>query len=467
MSTIKAIIVGALAAVGVGAGVKYATKATMTQTTDNIVKLSDSTVNNDILFQAIQQKNQKYNLYDLDLSVRSNWFELADKLVYDAHQPGYAELVLKDYYAFSQIERGDMRFPEFLDQEKLAQYVTEQDSTETFRTQITDFIHQSIQDDYGINLQDNELSNAKAIASQVREMTDPEQVGDLLDKVNLWQTWKEDIDYHDIFDTYLRYDYSADELTNMPLSEKAEHVIYELDKHQVSHQRSVPGADYSPNGIIEYSKSLSDSDQDLLELAGFITDYRDYSHAKDIANGQGTGVEITDVVSTFGHSPELDVYADPIRESRQDILENAIEDRYDLPDNCINLGYWRQDMPEQVSASDRAELAENLLDSTSYLRNMKEPLSTDMTGAQQIEALGVREQIDAMIANGDTVNLGSTTEPISDAMSFKFGGLGAVVTFVAVLLVYKMRTRKIKKICAENPEAAKKYREYMEENSKK
>ena len=457
-SKIKAFVTSALASLGVGAGVTYGTKQTMTETTENVVKLSDQTVNNDILFQAIQLKNQKYNLYNCDLSVRSEWLDLANKLVEDG-QPGWAENVLMDYYTFTQIERGDMRFPEFLDQEKLTQYVTQQDSTQTLREQVTDFIHDSIQTDYGVDLQNQKLDDSYEIAAQVKQMDNPSDVGDLMEKIDLWNAWKGNNNYDVDFDRYLRYDYSSDELANMSITEKAELVMKELDKHKPSD--SGPGGGYTPEALLDYAKSLSDSSQDKAELEVAVYEYRDYMYAKGVVEGKYQNVEINDVVSTFGHSPELDVSADAIRESREDILSDAIEEKFNLPDGSVSFYTLKRDIPESVPASNKDELANNILDSSSYVVNMNHPLPTDLTTTEQIETLGVRDQVDDMINAGVTIDLGSITQPISDATSIKLGGIFTCITLGALLIVNYFRSRKINKICAENPEAAEEYRKYM------
>ena len=462
-SKIKAFVISLLGGAGVGAGVTYATKQTLTETTENIVPLTKDNVTTEIMFKALQQKwatkNAQYG-NNVDLSVRENWLELVDNFKTN-HQSGYANVAYKDINTLLQIERGEMHFPEFLNQQKLSEYISTQDATESVRDHVTAMIHQSIQNQYGIDLNGKKVLDDEAIANSLSTMTNADQVNELMEKVDLWQAWNGQTDYNVDFDQFLG-DYSASEIANMSATEKAQHAMEKLDTFDAFKSRG----GYTPDSLLDIAHNTSDKGQ--LEI--LIQHYRDYMYAKGVTEGDYQNLEVGDALRMAG---DTDVANNPdyiiVCNSRKEILEDGIEQKFNLKKDSVNLWDDNYEIAETLPGETKKEFIDNVMNSTSYLQNMGKPtpVTDEFTTTQQIEALGVGDQIDAMIANGETIDLGAVSQPISDELSFKFGGIGAGVTFAALYIIQAMRARKIKKICAVSPEATDNLNNYMEEQRKK
>ena len=117
----------------------------------------------------------------------------------------------------------------------------------------------------------------------------------------------------------------------------------------------------------------------------------------------------------------------------------------DLDNKVIFSWYYTnrkttQGMDEQT----KKEYIDNFLDcgaNVYSIRNTKPNSTID----EQISALGVRSQIDEMIANGDTVNI-PVEQGLNDTQCGGLAGIGTLASFSVLTAVYCVRKHKLEKM---------------------
>ena len=459
---------------GIGATTGVAAKLVLgKRMVDNYVPITDENINSTVLGQAIQQKWAEWASYkNIDLSTQSGWLDL-NVYFRELGQDVLAKNSISDYYYVANLTTGKVPYAQLINNEELGAYISTQDPTERIADHISDTVTDQIAqavsnaffDKWGIELDASDYDfGLKAL-----DLNDGAKIDELMDDYTIAQVWtgsfsRESMD--DFIDKWIsnpqkyQKEKGFSEMTDAEMGDAVtqiasdslggllQHNGYSGEQLLLSVQKQ-----YEVNNTPPYSTAYT-----------IMEGFKGYCQGKAFKENMYENMDFSDLVQHFGSTGDLDVVRSLLGSERSQILSSALEEKYNLDDD-ISWYYTNRKTTQGMDEQTKKEYIDNFLDcgaNVYSIRNTKPNSTID----EQISALGVRSQIDEMIANGDTVNI-PVEQGLNDTQCGGLAGIGTLASFSVLTAVYCVRKHKLEKMIKSSPEAAANYQEYVNEESAK
>ena len=432
---------------------------------DHYVPITDDNINSTVLGQAIQQKWSGYSS-TIDLSTQEGWLQLSQGFGYIG-EPALARNCIADYYYVANLTTGKVPYTKLLKDEDLANYVSSQDPTERIADHIKDAVTKQITDAVDGAFFDKWHFSVDAscyvFGDKAYDLGTAESINELLEDYTLAKTWTggftrehmEKIVNRDIGNSGVDssvYDKNFEDMTDAEYGQVVMDIMTR-DNHRT----------YTGEEIVERMDNNKDHEASAIASMG---DAQDYYEAKAFHDGAYQNMDINDLFEHFGaYTRELDGLRDLVANERADILEQALEAKYGLPADTVDMDYSNKSIWDKIDDNVEGEYADDYLACAANVYSVRNGAPADTT-AEQISDLHVRQIIDDMIANGDTVNY-PREEGLSTAQCGGIGGVGAAISFGIVTAMYMRKRHQLAKAIQASPEAAKNYHEYVQEQKSK
>lgn len=462
----KGLIKSFLASLGIGGATYVASKEVFKEEVDNVVPLTKENINTQVLREALQQKWiavwkewPESKQPNFDLTKDTGWVEYIGWLA-DENQPLLSNNCAIDYLTLKRLERGDISFNKFLEQNDFVKYVGQQNPEQTVKDDVLQAIQNAIKDEYGIDVTKTQNTCNKDIANYIIDNPDPEKVEQLFNDIDIWYAWKGEADPQNDFYSFIG-NHTLAEYQNASVQERASWAYDNLSGYYQN--------DETGQHLVNMVNAFTNPSDHIDTIALNVYYTRESRYAYSVANtNRYDDLSLSDAFDVTGPTAEIQTVLNSLHDSERDILKNAIESKNDLEPGTITNSYLIE--TKLVSNAEPGEVADQLasdtINSASYIYCTENPVSNGLSGWEQAGNLGVTDQVTQMIENGASIVDGTTIQSVSDGTAMKFGGLGAGASMIIMAVFIYLRQRKINKICASNPEAAANYAKYMEEKRK-
>lgn len=458
----KGVAISAAGGAAAGAGTYAVSKEVLKSHETKNILLSDDNVNPEVFLKAMKEQwKDEIAAAPADANLDSER-GTANLIEYLYNENKFAELneLLAQKRLLCKINMGDVSFSEFVKQQGLQHFIPESLITPDFRFSTAYQIHGAIYSKYNVSLiETNFRTDSERVAEGIYNgHLNASQIENLINSADLSNAWRGNYNANTDFDYLLNSRFSPEELASMSVSQKCDLVMQNVSGNITLSKHG----GFTGQSVVDYMNTLTGTDeQNIEDLSTAINFYRTYVYAKNYKEGVHYNLDFQDTIDLLGDTTQIQNQTTQYINLQRDTLETAIEHKCGLPEDTVGLDGSNVLVENQVSEPLKEEFSRNIFDCESYIKYLREPIDNNMTGTQQIEALGIRDQIDAMIASGEVVGVEDITQPIADATAIKFGGIGSAAVFAALLARYYLTSRKIKKQCAANPEAAEAYNNYM------
>lgn len=456
---------------GIGATTGVAAKLVLgKRMVDNYVPITDENINSTVLGQAIQQKWAEWASYkNIDLSTQSGWLDL-NVYFRELGQDVLAKNSISDYYYVANLTTGKVPYAQLINNEELGAYISTQDPTERIADHISDTVTDQIAqavsnaffDKWGIELD----ASDRVFGQKALELNDGAKIDELMDDYMLGQIWtgtftRERVQKY--INTHVKNPQAFDEfseMTDSELGEAAMQIACDPWNDGIFHR------DITGDALLAEAYKDHEVNGASLELSAecSMEEFKGYYEGKAFKENMYENMDFSDLVQHFGSTGDLDVVRSLLGSERSQILSSALEEKYNLDDD-ISWYYTNRKTTQGMDEQTKKEYIDNFLDcgaNVYSIRNTKPNSTID----EQISALGVRSQIDEMIANGDTVNI-PVEQGLNDTQCGGLAGIGTLASFSVLTAVYCVRKHKLEKMIKSSPEAAANYQEYVNEQSAK
>ena len=423
------------------------------------IPLTWDNLTDDVLFKAIGQKWQSYS-NGADLSTKQGWIEMTTSLR-DSGNTVQAENALKDLFDVQAMSQQGYSFSGFVSKEQLADYITRQDVTDSARTVINEKAAEAFESKWGFPV----TSSDGKFATEIARLNDPAKTEELINDRFVVESWTNQTTLTtDKLDQYVNDYYGAGtyDLSSMTSQEKSQLV---LDYLNSNHRSGLERAGVK-DGLIS---NMTPEDLTRMAYNEYVEDgnasgslfqnYYQYMQVK--TTHDNVVVDMRDIYTSFSDNADISVINNNIAVRRNGILTDAIEDKYSITDVNVDLSKPDADLLTKVDPSAKDDFVDNLINSGAYIRDSKMPIPED--AMDMAARTGTTDIINDYIANGDSTTIEQVVGTLGDTEITGISGLGTVITCGVMLGFYLHKQKQIKKICAENPEAAAAYDKYVKE----
>lgn len=407
------------------------------------VQISWDNLNDDLLFQAISKKWSS-SANGADLNTREGWIQMITNLRNNG-QPTLAQNATNDLFDVTAMSQDGISFSGFLNKEQLADYVSGQDVSDSMRVSVSEYAKSAFSAKWGMPYNASDADYAKLIYAR----NDPQVTQDLMNDRLMIKTWSgEGLSEADL-DSRLNNINSVSshnyDVSNMTIEEKCNALLdWRKDNHPTVFEdgytadvltKAVRNEGYYSSGdVMEHADAV---------IAGkWVNAYDYYSNLESMRDN--VDVDVNDFIESLGSSPELVDANSVIINNRQGMLQNAIEDKYNLPDGSVDVNTLDTSVVDQVPEDSKQAFIDNVVNSGAYIRDQNLPIPQD---AQDMAVrTGVREIVEGWINNGDTTVVEQTVGSLGLQEISGISGIGTVITFGIVFGLWKHRMHKLQKV---------------------
>ena len=433
-STAKGVAISAGAGIVGGAasgGVAYALDGKRVETQE--IPITWQNLNEDALFKAISKKWQP-SAGDADLSTHEGWLQMIDYFKSRGND-ALAQNAWNDLCDVREMSQKGLSFEGFTTKEDLADYISGQDVTETVRTSVAEQAKAAFEAKWGFSYD----AKFGIFPKKIAEMNNPSKTQELLEDRYMVRKWNNDTLTSeanvDAFLTGKGYDVS-----NMTIQEKID-TIFSLPGQ--AHSTTFNNG-YTPEAL---TNSFTKGEMTDIRAIGAQETLDEYDrHMELVYMRDNVAVDVSDLKQTFGTNSVFDSANTEITNNRQDMIEGAIEKKYNLEDGSVDLDTPSSDVLNQVDPDSKSAMVDNIVNAGAYIRDQKLPIPDN--AADMVDRVSVRDVVENMIANGDTTTVEHTVGSLDLSAISGISGLGCVVSFGIMFTIWKLRVRKLNKTFA-------------------
>lgn len=435
--TAKGLAISAGAGVAGGATTGFVAKTLFgkhTQTQE--VPITWDNLNDDLMFKAIQNKWSS-SANGADLSTREGWLQMITNFK-DMGQPGLAQNATNDLYDVTAMSQDGISFSGLTTKEQLAEYISGQDVSDSVRDSVSEYVKTAFSLKWNMPYDASDADYARLIYQK----NNPQITQQLMDDRLMIKNWSgEGLTEADL-DAKLAGDY---DVSNMTLEEKCNTLIDWADNHYESVFKNGYSSDNLTSAIYQKGYSSADhvlNDAQAATAGRWVNTYDYYTNLHTLRDG--TEVDVSDFIESMGSSAYLTDAQTTVTNNRQELLQNGIEDKFNLSDGSVDITSPDTSVLSQVPADSKESLINNIVDAGAYIRDQNAPIPDDV---KDIAArTGVREIVEGWISNGDTTTVEQTVGSLGLPEISGISGIGALVTFGVTYMCFRHKMNKMQKM---------------------
>ena len=333
---------------------------------------------------------------------------------------------------------------------ELAEYVSGQDVSQTLRDSTTEFLKGAFQTKWTMSYDASDADYAKLIYN----MNDSKRTQQLIDDRIMIKTWSgnnvKESDMDTILDNFNNASFhdKTYDIPNMTLQEKCDAVLEIKEQYRSSAFKNGHTAQSLTDAI--YKEGYACPNHELVggpagTAGGWVDNYESYVSVQALRDG--VDVDVNDMINSFGPADTLLDARQTITDNHQDMLQNAIEDKYTLPDGSVDVTAPSTDVLSQVPQDSKEDLVNNIIDTGAYIRDQTNPIPDDVKDVAI--RTSVRDLVDSWINHGDTISVEQTVGSLDLPQISGISGLGAVVSLGLMYFAWRYRMHKLEKMFAD------------------
>ncbi|MBQ7602642.1 MAG: hypothetical protein IJU58_00645, partial [Clostridia bacterium] len=360
--------------------------------------------------------------------------------------PTLAQNATNDLYDVASMSQNGLSFGGLTNKTELAEYVSGQDVSQSLRDSTTEYLKTAFQSKWSMPY---DASNAD-YAKLIYHFNDPKRTQQLMDDRIMIKSWSGDnINESNIDNILESYNNSTMidqtyDIPNMTLQEKCDAVLDVMNQYRSSAFSKGFNAQSLTDSI--YKEGYACTNHELTGAPAYnagewVSTYGNYTSIEALRDD--VQVDVNDMIYSFGPADQLLDARQTITDNRQDMLQNAIEDKYNLPDGSVDVTNPSTDVLSQVPQDSKEGLANSIIDSGAYIRDQTNPIPDDVK--EVAIRTSVRDVVDAWINHGDTTPIEQTVGSLDLPQITGISGIGAVISMGLMYFAWRHRMHKLQK----------------------